>query len=71
MSADFHKLMHAGEPAKGRPVSDLNVTRELCAVCNRRVTADNTIVGNVYIGHQPVVVADRGHAVVLNGAAIE
>ena len=68
---------YAGEPTR-LEIGDRNTIREFCTfnlgtvqggvVRQGRVVADLRIVGDVHIGHHPIVRADPGHAAVLRGA---
>src|SRR5450830_299969 len=53
--------MHHGEAAQNRPVSHMDVARQLGIVGEDGVITDDAIVRKVHIGHQPVVIADAGY----------
>ena len=64
MRTDFHELVHHGEPAQNSPIPDLYMTCQLRIIGKNGVVADLAIVRQVHVSHQPVVVANPGHATV-------
>src|ERR1700722_7355053 len=62
--------MDRREAAQDDPVADLNMTRERGAVGKHGFATDLTVVGNVRVRHEQVVVADAGDALVVGRAAI-
>ena len=71
MRADLAELVDQGETAEDDPVVDGHVAGQRRGVGENRVVADHAIMGDVHVGHQPVVVADAGHPAAFLGAAIE
>jgi hypothetical protein len=52
--------VHHRETTQNHPIIDLDVTSELRVVGENRVVADQTVMSQMHIGHDPVVVADTG-----------
>ena len=71
MDANFYELMHAGKSTERCPITDLNMSCQLRAIGNRGVATHHAIMRDMHIRHQPVIVADTGHALILHGATIE
>ena len=70
MLANANKLMHARHAAHNRPImhlhmaSNLRITRKNCVVTNL------TIVCNMYIRHDPIIITQLGNAIVLSGTGM-
>ena len=60
MGPDAHELVHHREAAQNHPVVDLDVPGELRVVGENRVVTHQTVVGQMHISHDPVVVTDAG-----------
>ena len=71
MCADAAELVDQGEAAQDDLILNDHVTRQRGCVGENGVISHHAIVGDVDIGHQPVVIADPGLAGTINGAAIE
>ena len=71
VGADLAELVHPGEPAHDGPVAHLHVASQGGVVGQYGLVAQLHIVRQMHIGHDPVVVAHAGHALVLRGAAVE
>src|SRR5690606_20155410 len=71
VSADLAELVYAGQAADDGPVAYMHVAAQLHRVGDDRVVANMAIVRNVHVGHDPVVIAQRGDAAILHGAGIE
>ncbi|MNR10881.1 hypothetical protein D3C85_1271540 [compost metagenome] len=65
------ELVHAGKAAQDHPVTDVHVAGQRRVVGEDGVVADLAVVRQMDIGHDPVVVADAGHAAILRGADVE
>src|SRR5512134_171407 len=68
---DTPELVHGREAAEYGKVADVHVPPERRAVGEYRVTAHLTVVCEVYVRHEPVVVADPRHTDVLRRPAVE
>src|SRR5207244_9810083 len=66
-----NELIRSIKPAEHGIVPDLDVTGERRDIGKDRVVADLTVVRDMHVGHDPVVVADARDARVLHGAAAE
>ena len=71
MRADVAELMHPGIAAENCPVVYMHVPPKLRIVGEDRPVAHLAIVRDMHVGHDPVVVADAGHARVLYGSGVE
>ena len=71
MRANTAKLVHAGKATKDRPISDMNVARECRVVRHDRVAADDAIVRDMHVSHDPVVITDDRFTLILHGAAAD
>ena len=71
MSPDAAELMHAGETAENCPVIDHHMTGQRGIVGEGYLVADLAIVRDMHVGHDPVVVANRGHAAILHRAQVK
>jgi hypothetical protein len=69
--ADSAELVHQGKAAQNGMVPDGNVAGERCVVGHDDIVPDLAIVGNVYVGHNPVVAADPGDTTAVLRTAIE
>ena len=58
MASNTARLIHATKRANGGVVLHMDVARELCSVYQDGVVADDTVMGNVHIGHDEVMAAD-------------
>ena len=63
-------LVHRRQAAHGHPIADLHVTAQRRAIRHHDLIAQLTIVRDMRIRHQQIVVADARHALVVGGAAI-
>jgi hypothetical protein len=63
--------MHNCESPKNGVIPDVHMTGELRIVGKYGVMTNLAIVGQMYIGHDPVVITDTGYPGILRGAAIE
>ena len=71
MSADPAKLVYAGKSTEGDPVIEYHVATELRAVRKRDVVTDHTIMGDVNVGHDPVVIPNPRATLVLNRSGVD
>ena len=71
VGADAHALQYPCEAAHRGPVADLHMARQGGVVGHGDLVAQGAVVRNVHVGHDPVVVADTGHAGILDGAQVE
>src|SRR5260363_55932 len=58
MRANAHMLMHSGHAAQNGPVVHLHMTRNLCIVGQDCMAANEAIMHNMHICHDPVVMPD-------------
>jgi hypothetical protein len=65
------ELVDAAHAAQDGPVADVRVAREGSIVGEHGLVADAAIMGDVRIGHEPVVVADARHAFVLHRTSMD
>src|SRR5690606_20925995 len=68
---DAYKLAYRRQAAQDRPVADMDMAGQLHAIGNDGMVAHLAIMGDMHIGHDPVVVAEPRHAYVLGGAGID
>jgi len=57
MCTDLDKLMHASKSTQNHPVTDLNMPGQLGTVRDDDVVAQNAVMRNMNISHDPVVAA--------------
>ena len=69
--ADATELVHAGQATDDGPVVDLHMAGQRGVVGKDGVAADLHVMGEVHVGHDPVVVAHPGHACILHRAPVE
>ena len=65
------ELVRSREAAKDDPVADMHMAGQRSVVRHNGFVTDNTVVGDVHVGHNPVLVADNRLALVLRGAAAD
>ena len=65
MGSHVAELVGAGKTGKNHPVPDGHMPGQRRIVREDTVIANSAIMGDVNIGHDPVVVADRGYALIL------
>ena len=70
MCADAAELMHQGITAQCRPVLDRDVSSQGGAIGENGVIADETVMRDVGLRHDPVVVADTRQGFGLERAAL-
>ncbi len=63
--------MHESESAEDRVVPDAHMAGERSVICHDDVVPDLAIVGDVDVGHDPIVAAHSGDSATVLGAAIE
>src|SRR5690348_6869882 len=71
MGADANKMMHRTKRAHRGPFFHDDVSAQSCGVGEDDVVADHAVMGNVRVGHDERVIADKGQASALGGAAID
>ena len=71
MRANLHKLVNHREATQNRPIAHMHMASQLGVIGKNGVVTHHAIVRQVHIGHQPVVVADAGHASVPGGTDVE
>ena len=71
VGTNTHTLQHTREAADGGPIADFHVAGQRGVVGHRDLVAQHTVVCNVHVGHDPVVVTDTGHTRVLCGTQVE
>jgi len=69
--ANAAKLVHHRETTQDHPIIDHHMACELRVVGEDRVIAHLAVVRQMHIGHDPVVVAHRGHGPVARRADVE
>ena len=70
MRADFHVLVDRRKAAEDHPVADLHVSAQRGTVGEHGLAADLTIVADMRIRHEEVVVADTRDTFVVRRAAV-
>src|SRR5690554_4592104 len=58
MRANMTKLMHTGHAGNNSPVVNDHLSGQLCIITQDDMIPHNTVVGNMYISHDQVVVTD-------------
>ena len=71
VAADGGEVVHGHRPGKRGMVVDVDVSAQQRGVGDDDVIAQLAIVGDVAAGHEEVVVADAGDAVLLFGGAVD
>ncbi len=70
MRTDVAELMDQGKAGQDRPVIHVNVACQGSIVDQNHVVADHAVMPDMGIGHDQVVIAQRGFGTVLNGPAV-
>ncbi len=65
------KLVNGDQPTDGDMVSDRNVSRKRCIICQNNLAARLAVVRNVAVSHQQILFADFGHAGAEIGSAVD
>src|SRR5471032_2562001 len=71
MRADLAELVHIRKTAHDDPVADFHMARQLRVVRENRVAADQTVMRQMHVGRNPVVIAQARHTAALHRASIE
>ena len=71
MAAETAELVHAAEGPHGGVVLDDHVPGQRGGVAEDEVVAQDTVVGDVHVGHQQVVVPDLSERPAARGAAVD
>ena len=71
VGANFAELVHAGKPTQDGIVTHRHMSRQGSVIGENRMVAHLAVMGEMDIGHDPVVVADTRHARILRSAQIE
>lgn len=71
VTAQPAKLVHPGKSSEDDMLIHTHMTGKRCIVCKRVVITDQAIVGDVDIGHDPVVIAEPGDAATTHCAAVD
>ena len=58
MGANFHKLVYHGKTTQNSPVTHMDVASQLGVISKNGVVSYLSIVCQVHVGHEPVVVTD-------------
>ena len=69
-ASDLGELVNRGHAAHRHPIANLDVTAERRAIRHHNLIAQLTIVRDMRIRHQQIVVADARHALIVRRAAI-
>ncbi|MNI54337.1 hypothetical protein D3C73_1092290 [compost metagenome] len=70
MRADVAVLVHQGETGQDRPVTHMHMPGQRGVVHQDAMVADHTVMADVGIGHDQVVVTQRGFSAVLDRATV-
>ena len=65
------ELVHQGEAAEDSPVTNLDMTGQGAIIDQHRIIADHTIVTDMNIGHQQIVITDGGLGPVLDRTPVD
>src|SRR5690625_1282481 len=71
VSPDTQKLVYTGKAAQNHPVIYLYMPRQACVIGEHRIVAHDTIMRDVYVGHQQVTVSDTGIGSARPGTAVQ
>lgn len=71
MGAHLGVLVHTREAANDRPVGHMHMACQGRVVGQNGLVADLAIMGDMHIGHDPVVITDPRHPAILGGAGVE
>jgi hypothetical protein len=71
MRANPDKLVHHRKTTKNGPIANVNMASQLRVICKYRVICDLAVVGQMHIGHDPVVIADPRNPNVARRSDIE
>ena len=71
MRTDLAELMYDCLATEDNPVAHMHMTGERRAVRHDGFVADDAVVGDVYVSHDPVVIAYDRHALVLSRTATD
>ncbi len=70
MGADVAILMHQGETGQDRPIVNVHVASQCRVVDQDAMVADHTVMADVRIGHDQVVVTQGGFGTILHSATV-
>src|SRR5471032_2613903 len=70
VGADMAVLVNQGEAGQDRPVFNVHMTRQRSVIDQDAVVANDTVVTNVRVSHDQVVVAKGGLRTILHGATM-
>ena len=68
---DFHELINDRESSQNDPVPYLYMTGQLRVICKNGVVAHDTVMGQVHIRHQPIVIPHSRDASASGGSYVE
>ena len=71
MRAQAHKLVNHREAAQNHPVAHMHMAGELRVVGENSVVAHHTVMRQVHVGHDPVVIAHARHTGIAGRADVE
>src|SRR5210317_1212870 len=71
MCSDLAELVHARESTTDYPVPDMYVACQRSVIGHNRFVADHTIMRDVHVGHDPVVIPDNRVTCILRCATTE
>src|SRR5579883_317996 len=68
---DLAMLMHGRQATENDPIADLHVPAQGDAVGEDRVASHEAVVRDMRVGHEEIIIADAGDALVVHGAAVD
>ena len=71
MGANPHKLVYYRKPTQNHPIAHMHMAGKLRVICKDGVATDLTVVCQVHVGHDPVVITQSGDTQVTRGADVE
>ena len=71
MRTQFAKLVHHSKAAQNNPIAHMHMAGQLGVVGKNSVVANLTVMRQMNIGHDPVVISYRGDTLVASGSNVE
>src|SRR6056300_881034 len=65
------ELVHQGKATEYDVVMNRDMPRQRGIVCKDGLVTNTAIMGDVYIGHDPVIITKRRNALILNRAPVD
>ena len=71
MHANLTELVYQGKPSQYCIISNFDMPSQSCVISKNSVVSDLTVMRQMHIGHNPVIVPNTRYASILRGAYIE